>query len=46
VNAAIGVAVGSGQFRLAIIAAATTLLVLIALSPLDRALDRRNDNRQ
>jgi putative Mg2+ transporter-C (MgtC) family protein len=40
VNAAIGMASGAGQIRLAIVAAALTMLVLIALPVLERAVDR------
>jgi putative Mg2+ transporter-C (MgtC) family protein len=41
VNAAIGVAVGAGSYRLATIATGVTLAVLLLLHPLERALDRR-----
>jgi putative Mg2+ transporter-C (MgtC) family protein len=40
-DAAVGMAVGSGQYRLGLVAAATTLVVLIALVPLEQFLDRR-----
>src|SRR5918993_615000 len=41
VNAAIGVAVGGGEYKLALIATAVTLLVLVVLNPVERWLDRR-----
>jgi putative Mg2+ transporter-C (MgtC) family protein len=45
VNAAIGVAVGGGEYRLAIIATSVTLLVLIVMTPLEAFMDRRLKNR-
>lgn len=45
VNAAIGVAVGGGEYHLAVIATSITLLVLVILNPVERWLDRR-PNRQ
>ena len=45
VNAAIGVAVGGGEYRLAIIATAVTLIVLIVMAPFERFIDRRLKNR-
>jgi putative Mg2+ transporter-C (MgtC) family protein len=44
-NAAIGVAAGAGKFKLAVAGAVTTLLVLQALLPLERAMDRREVRR-
>jgi putative Mg2+ transporter-C (MgtC) family protein len=41
VNAAIGVAAGAGSYRLATIATAVTLAVLLLLHPRELALDRR-----
>ena len=41
VNAAIGVAVGGGEYKLALIATGVTLLVLVVLNPVERWLDRR-----
>lgn len=41
VNAAIGVAVGGGEYRLAVIATGVTLLVLVALPPVERWIERR-----
>jgi putative Mg2+ transporter-C (MgtC) family protein len=41
VNAAIGVAVGGGEYRLAIIATGVTLLVLVVLTPVERWIERR-----
>ena len=41
VNAAIGVAVGGGEYKLAAIATGVTLLVLILLNPVESWLDRR-----
>jgi putative Mg2+ transporter-C (MgtC) family protein len=41
VNAAIGVAVGGGEYRLAIIATTVTLIVLVVLNPVERWIDRR-----
>jgi putative Mg2+ transporter-C (MgtC) family protein len=46
VNAALGVAAGGGEYRLAIIAAAITLAVLLILAPFERALDRRIDKNR
>lgn len=40
VNAAIGIAVGGGEYHLAFIATAVTLGVLLLLPPLERLLDR------
>lgn len=41
VNAALGVAAGGGEYRLAIITAAITLAVLLVVAPFERALERR-----
>jgi putative Mg2+ transporter-C (MgtC) family protein len=41
VNAAIGVAVGGGEYRLAIIATGVTLVVLVVLTPVERWIERR-----
>jgi putative Mg2+ transporter-C (MgtC) family protein len=46
VNAAIGMAVGGGEYALAIAATAATLLALTALTPLDRHLDARDERRR
>ena len=40
VNAAIGVAVGGGEYRLAFIATGVTLLVLVLLNPVEGWMDR------
>ena len=40
VNAAIGVAVGGGEYRLALITTGVTLVVLVALNPVERMIDR------
>ena len=40
VNAAVGVAVGGGEYHLAFIATAVTVVVLLLLEPLDRVIDR------
>lgn len=45
VNAAIGVAVGGGEYRLAVIATGVTLLVLILMTPLEKFIDRRLKRR-
>ena len=45
VNAAIGVAVGGGEYRLAVIATGVTLVVLIVMTPLEQFIDRRLKNR-
>jgi len=42
VNAAIGVAVGGGEYHVAVIATGVTLLVLILLSPAERWIDRKS----
>ena len=41
VNAAIGVAVGGGEYRLAVIATGVTLIVLVVLTPVERWIERR-----
>ena len=46
VNAAIGVACGGGEYRLAIIATTVTLVVLLVMTPLEKALDRRLENHR
>jgi putative Mg2+ transporter-C (MgtC) family protein len=46
VNAAIGVAVGGGEYRLAIIATAVTLVVLVLLNPVEDWIDRTKAGRQ
>jgi len=43
VNAALGVAAGAGQLRLAVIGAALTLAVLLVLGPLEREIETRTD---
>lgn len=45
VNAAIGVAVGGGEYRLAIIATTVTIVVLLVMTPLEKFMDRRLNNR-
>jgi putative Mg2+ transporter-C (MgtC) family protein len=40
-NAALGVAAGGGQFRLAIIGGAIVLVVLFVLGPIESAIERR-----
>jgi putative Mg2+ transporter-C (MgtC) family protein len=40
VNAAVGVAAGGGEFRLALMATGMTLAVLLALEPLERLIER------
>jgi putative Mg2+ transporter-C (MgtC) family protein len=42
VNAAVGVAAGGGEYHLAFIATAVTLVVLALLHPLERAIERRS----
>jgi putative Mg2+ transporter-C (MgtC) family protein len=44
-NAAIGVAVGGGEYRLAILATGVTMLVLLVLHPAETFLARRNAAR-
>ena len=46
VNAAVGVAVGGGEYRVAIIATGVALAVLVALDPVERALARRHSLRR
>ena len=46
VNAAVGVAAGGGQFRLASIATGVTLLVLLLLHPVEAFIDRRVGKRR
>jgi putative Mg2+ transporter-C (MgtC) family protein len=45
VNAAVGVAVGGGEYRLAIITTGVTLFVLAVLSPIENALERRSGGK-
>ena len=40
VNAALGVAAGGGEYHLAIIGAAITMIVLLVLVPIEHAIDR------
>jgi putative Mg2+ transporter-C (MgtC) family protein len=44
-NAAVGVAAGGGEYRLAAVATAATFIVLLALVPLERAIERREERR-
>jgi putative Mg2+ transporter-C (MgtC) family protein len=46
VNAAVGVAVGGGEYHLALIATATTLIVLLTLNPVERIIDRMRPPRR
>ncbi len=41
VNAAVGVAAGGGEYRLAFIATAVTILVLLALYPIEKFIERK-----
>jgi putative Mg2+ transporter-C (MgtC) family protein len=45
VNAAIGVAAGGGEYHLALMATGVTLVVLLALTPLEAWIDRRLPKR-
>jgi putative Mg2+ transporter-C (MgtC) family protein len=45
VNAAIGVAVGGGEYHLAVIATGVTLVVLVLLNPVERWIDRLGPRR-
>jgi putative Mg2+ transporter-C (MgtC) family protein len=45
VNAALGVAAGAGQYHLAALGGAITIVVLLILAPLERALERRVEIR-
>ena len=45
VNAAVGVAAGGGEFRLATVATGVTLLVLLVLHPVERFIDQRFGGR-
>ena len=45
VNAAIGVAVGGGEYHVAIIATGVTLIVLVLLNPVERWIERRTPAR-
>lgn len=40
VNAAVGVAVGAGEYRVAIVATGVAIVVLVVLGPLERVVDR------
>jgi len=46
VNAALGVAAGTGHFKLAIMAGSITLLVLLILGPVERTLELRSGAKQ
>lgn len=46
VNAAIGMAAGAGRYRLAALGALTTLVVLRALLPIERRIERHHDRRE
>ena len=46
VNAAIGVAVGGGEHRVAVIATVVALVVLVVLDPVERALARRRPRKK
>ncbi|CAN5786688.1 hypothetical protein BH18ACI5_BH18ACI5_21690 [soil metagenome] len=46
VNAAVGVAVGGGEYHLALIATAITLFVLLTLNPVERLIDRLRPARK
>jgi putative Mg2+ transporter-C (MgtC) family protein len=41
VNAALGIAVGGGEYRLAIIGAIVTIVALLVLHPIESAMERR-----
>jgi putative Mg2+ transporter-C (MgtC) family protein len=45
VNAAIGVAVGGGEYHLAFIATGVTLTVLVLLNPVERWIDRKTPEK-
>lgn len=42
VNAALGVAVGGGEFRVALLSAAVAVVVLLALNPVERYIERKS----
>ena len=46
VNAAVGVAVGGGEYHLAIIATVVTLAVLLVLVPLEKWMERRSPSKE
>ena len=43
VNAALGVAAGGGEYRVAVLGGVITLAVLLILAPIERAMERRID---
>jgi putative Mg2+ transporter-C (MgtC) family protein len=45
VNAALGIAAGAGEYHLAAVGGAITLVVLLILAPVERALERRLHGR-
>lgn len=45
VNAAIGVAVGGGEYHVAIVATMVTLVVIVLLNPVERWIDRKRPQR-
>jgi putative Mg2+ transporter-C (MgtC) family protein len=45
VNAAIGVAVGGGEYHVAIIATVVTLIVTVLLNPVERWIDRKTPEK-
>lgn len=46
VNAALGVAAGGGQYRLAVLGGAITLSVLLILGPIERSIERKTGLRR
>jgi putative Mg2+ transporter-C (MgtC) family protein len=46
VNAALGVAVGAGEYRVAVVATGVALLALVLLGPVERLIERRRPNHR
>ena len=44
VNAAVGVAAGGGEYRVAVVATAVAIAALVILGPVERLIDRRRPN--
>ena len=45
VNAAVGVAVGAGEYRIALVATAVALAALVTLDPIERLVDRHHSKK-
>ena len=46
VNAAVGVAVGAGEYRVAVVATGVALAALVTLDPIERMIDRHHAKKE